>query len=135
VTPSKPKQLSKADERTLGRLAKKYGRETIAEAAKRIPLPRPAGRPSRGLEPYWERVNLADWIEEAAEEHRAAGSRKPYEDAEVELFQLTRSPEEQREPGAFQRFQKTLRRKRAEGRRGLELARETAKKRARIIRA
>ena len=79
--------LSESDTKEVARLVHKYGRDFIAAAAQKVPLRGP-GRPSRGFLPYYERMALADEIEELAEEHRQAGSRKPYTDAEIDFYEL-----------------------------------------------
>ena len=84
-------------------------------------FPREPGRPSRGLLPYYERMNLADWIEEQAEEHRKNGSRKPIMAAEIDLYELMFSGEER--PPDLLKFRKNLKKKRLQGRRDLLILR------------
>ena len=69
----------------LARLVKKYGRETVSDIVAEIPLPRNRGRPSRGNDPIYEAIHLAQWFEEAIEENRAIGVPKPVLAAELEL--------------------------------------------------
>jgi hypothetical protein len=108
--------LSASDTKELTRLVRKYGRAVVATAAGTVLLRAP-GRPSRGLLPYYERMHLAEWIEEQAEEHRQAGSRKPYTDAEIDLYDLQFSGEE--ESPDFQKWRKTIKKRRQQGRREL----------------
>jgi hypothetical protein len=107
-------ELSEPDLKELARLVRKYGSEPLAAAAKTI-VPRSPGRPSRGLLPCYERMHLTDWIEETAEEHRQAGSRKPYTDAEIDLYDLQFSGEAK--PPDFQKWRKTIKKRRLQGRR------------------
>jgi len=62
-------------------------------------------------------MHQAEWIEERAEEHRQAGSRKPYTDAEIDLYDLQFSGEEK--PPDFQKWRKTIKKSRHRGRREL----------------
>jgi hypothetical protein len=108
--------LSGSDTKELARLVRKYGRKVVAAAARTVSLRAP-GRPSRGLLPYYERMHLAEWIEEQAEEHRQAGSRKPYTDAEIDLYDLQFSGEEK--PPDLQKWRRTIKKLRQQGRREL----------------
>jgi len=63
-------------------------------------------------------MHLADWIEEQAEEHRQAGSRKPYTDAEIDLYDLEFSGE--KNPPDFQKWRKTIKKRRQQGRKELQ---------------
>jgi hypothetical protein len=108
--------LSASDKKELARLVRKYGRRAVVEAAQKVALRGP-GRPSRGFLPHYENMHLADWIEEQAEEHRQAGSRKPYTDAEIDLYDLQFSGE--KKPPDFQKWQKTIKKRRLQGRREL----------------
>jgi len=111
-----------ADTKELARLVRKYGRDAVAAAAQGVPL-RGRGRPSRGLLPVYEMMHLADRIEELAEEHRQAGSRKPYTDAEIDYYDLEFSGE--KNPPDFQKWRKTIKKRRQQGRRYyLELTRK-----------
>ena len=105
--------LSAADNKALGRLVRRYGREAVIAAAETI-SPRGPGRPPRGHLPYHERMHLAQWIEEQAEEHRQKKSCKPYTEAEIDLYNLLYDGEEQ--PPDLEKFRKTLKRKRIQGR-------------------
>ena len=128
-TQSLSQSLSASDTKLLARLVAKYGSkvvadaaQVVADAAQKVPL-RGRGRPSRGSLPDYERMHIADWIEERAEEHRQAGSRKPYTDAEIDLYDLLYSGEEHRRD--LQKFRKTIKKTRQQGRRDwLELARK-----------
>src|SRR4051812_31409283 len=111
---------AEAHRQELARLIRKHGRGLVAAAVSHV-VPRESGRPSRGLQPIYELMHLTDWIEEAADEHRQAGSRKPYVDAELDVYEMQYDGEEKR-PN-LQAFRKTCKKKRLEGRRHwLELA-------------
>jgi hypothetical protein len=106
-------ELSPSDQKALARLVRKYGRKAVVAATQTV-FARGPGRPSKGLLPYHERMHLADWIEEQAEEHRQRGSRKPYTDAEIDLYDLLYSGEEERRD--LQKFRKTIKKVRQQGR-------------------
>src|SRR5262249_52342347 len=99
---------------------------------KRPKSERGPGRPYAGKALY-ERVHWADWVEETAEEHRQAGSRKPYVDALLDLLELTKEPEAVREIIAnetqFNTISKSFKKKRIKGRRELQMMKELAKRR------
>jgi hypothetical protein len=97
------------------RLVKKYGAAILIAAVEKAPLRSP-GRPSRGLLPYYERMKLAEWIEEQAEEHRQNGSTKPYTDAEIDVFEMLGGNEKSRD---LQKFRKTIKKSRQQGRQDL----------------
>jgi hypothetical protein len=97
------------------RLVKKYGPAILIAAVEKAPLRGP-GRPSRGLLPYYERMNLTEWIEEQAEEHRQNGSTKPYTDAEIDVFEMLGGNEKSRD---LQKFRKTIKKSRQQGRQDL----------------
>jgi hypothetical protein len=122
--------LSSSDEKELARLVGKYSREAIAAALPNV-APRKAGRPSRGLLPYYERMHEADWIEEQADEHRKAGSRKPYADAEIDLYEMLYDGEETRPD--FERWRRTLKKRRHRGRQELNEWRQHLQKHNQIL--
>jgi hypothetical protein len=97
----------------LARLVRKYGRDVIGGAAKTVSVRGP-GRPSRDNLPFFERMHLADWIEEQAEEYRQAGSRKPYRQAEIDLYELMYDDDAKSRD--FEKFQKTKKKARQRGR-------------------
>jgi hypothetical protein len=117
-------ELSASDTRKLERLVRKYGRDAVATAVGEIEVqePRGPGRPSRGLLPYYEKMHLADWIEDRAEEHRRAGSVKPYTNAEIDLYEMLYSGGEERRD--LNKFRKTRKKARLQGRRDLQQLRE-----------
>jgi hypothetical protein len=69
---------------------------------------------------------LADEIEELAEEHRQAGSRKPYTDAEIDFYELEYAGE--KNPPDFQKWRKTIKKSRLQGRRELRQYRQRLQK-------
>jgi hypothetical protein len=123
-------ELTPHDKKELARFVRKYGRRAVVTAAKAIPLPGKRGRPSRGGEPYEEAVNIAECIFKWTEEHRAAGSKKPVEDALHDLYYVLIDRKTQRKDGHFSRWSKTIKRKRSDFRREVEAylarAKETA---------
>jgi hypothetical protein len=123
--PALTKPLTLSNTKALARLIGKCGRRTIVAAAKAIPLPR-RGRPSRGSLPRFERVQLTEQIDELAEQHRKAGSRKPYQDAEIDVYEIQFYGAKKRP--RLLKFLKTVRRKRLQGRRELYAAREAAQR-------
>ena len=115
-------ELSASDRSALARLVRKYGRDAVVAAAQKVPLRGP-GRPSRGLLPYYERLHLTDWIETVADEHRRAGSKQPYKDAELDMYELQYAGQE--ELRDVHKFRKTVKKARQQGRRDWqELARK-----------
>jgi hypothetical protein len=124
-------ELSASDTKELARLVRKYGQEAVAAAVQKTPLRGP-GRPSRGLLPYYERMHLADWIEEAAEEHRLEGHRAPYKRAVNDLYELLYGGTQDRDP---EKFAKTTKKKYQQGRRDLQLLKEADKRREAWIQA
>jgi hypothetical protein len=142
--------LSASDARELARIVGKYGRDTVVGAIESGASPRPVGRPTLGLFPIYKAMHLADWFEDRVEEHLADGSRSPYKDATLELYDLRYSREEQvrgyyeevvrgrkvrkkvPSPTAFYR---TIKKTRLRGRRELEeLLRKTIEKRPATVR-
>jgi hypothetical protein len=121
-------ELSEEDQKILARLVRKYGSDLVGKAVMTVATRGP-GRPRRGALPYYERMHLADWIEETAEEYKRDGSRKQYTDAYYELFVMTHKPEEVREPGRFTKFRQTTKKKHHQGRRELILVKAAAERR------
>ena len=78
-----PKPLfSRTDHKKLARLVAVYGHETVAEVAKRVPMPRPRGRPAADEEfAFYEALHLLSCIDDWTEEARDAGSKHPVADA------------------------------------------------------
>ena len=79
---------------------------------------------------YYERIHWAQWVEERADEHRQAGSRKPYALALIDLLELTEEPEVVGEIIAdekrFARIQKQFKKKRLISRQELRVAKKMA---------
>jgi hypothetical protein len=100
------------------RLIAEHGRAAIDAELEQIRLRR-RGRPSRGNLPLYEAMHLASCIDEWAEENRAAGSKKPILEAELEAYEMDTSPEQRRDPAHFARWQKNIKKKRLKGRREL----------------
>jgi hypothetical protein len=124
--------------RLLARLVRKYGRALVAAAAGKVPPPRKVGWPARALAAYLERKHEAAWIEDVVEEHRRDGSRQPYLDAEIDLYDLLHSKEAQltlskEDKRALDKFLNTMKRKRYRGRRELQEARKFAVLRERYL--
>jgi hypothetical protein len=96
---------------------------------KRQKSERGRGRPYAGRALY-ERVHWADWVEEAADEHRQRGSRKPYLEALIDLLEMTEEPEVVSEIIAderrFARVQKNFKKKRLKARKELRMMNELA---------
>jgi hypothetical protein len=97
------------------RLVKKYGAAAVTAAAKEVRLRGP-GRPTRGLLPYYERMNSTEWIEERAEKHRQNKSTKPYTDAEIDVYEMRYGNEN---PHDLQKFRRTIKKSRQQGRQDL----------------
>ena len=134
------KPLSVGHIRLLARLVRKYGRRLIAAAAGKVQPPRKRGWPAREIAAaaYLERKHEAAWIEDVAEEHRRDGSRQPYLDAEIDLYDLLHSKEAQltlskEDKRALDKFLNTMKRKRYRGRRELQEARKFAVLRERYL--
>jgi hypothetical protein len=102
----------------LRRLVAKHGVDAVRRMATKM-VPGQPGRPSRGLLPLTERMHLAQWLEEAAAEHKANGVRDFAAAAIHDLFMLSVDEEEQRQSGRFEPFAKTTKRKWIEGRKEL----------------
>ena len=115
--------------RLLARLVRKYGGKLVAAAAGEVE-PRGPGRPPRGDLAYFELIHLAEWIEDVAKQHRRNGSRKPYIDAGIDAYDLLYGKKGQRD---LDKFLKTMKRKRYEGRRALQEARKLALRRKRYF--
>jgi hypothetical protein len=113
---SKPPEcppLKPLDVKELSRQVRKFGPKVIAEATKKIPMRGEPGRPSGALP---ERVFMTQWIEERADERRRAGSRTPYKDAELDLYELQYGRDEHGLRDV-QKFRKTIKKQRLRGRR------------------
>jgi hypothetical protein len=115
-------ELSARDRNELRRLVRKYGRDAVVAAARAVPLPAKPGRPSRGRQPYFEAIHLAQWFEDAVAEHRR--SRTPVRDAENELYELTVRPRKPGDEKAFESWRLNVKKKRLAGRRDLNEWRE-----------
>jgi len=131
-------ELTPHDRKELSRLVRKYGRNEIIAEAKKIPLPGKRGRPR--IDPEEAREfdeNIAEFISKYAEMHRAAGSKKAVEDAFRDLYNEFVDQETQRQPGHFDRWLRTLKRRRSNVRLEIEaalaVARETARAKAEYI--
>ena len=126
--PKKPalSALSEPDKKALARLVRKYDANTIAAAARKVRLRGP-GRPI-GLA-FYERVHFAQWFEEVEEEHRAAGSRRPFTDAALDLFEIEYDEAERNVPGKAEKFIAMMKDKRKRARPDLALVRELTKRR------
>ena len=123
--------LSPKDTKDLARLVSNYGRSIIAAAAKEVPV-RGRGRPKRGPGAYFERVFLAQTVEEWAEEHRKAGSRKPLTEALIDLHYIMYGEDDKKHPVG--NFLKTIKRKLIPARRELEEVREATRQREQWLR-
>jgi hypothetical protein len=70
------------------------------------------------------------WVEEAGEEHKAAGSPKPYQEALLDLLELTEGEEETeaivQDEKRFARIAKSFKKKRHKARRECQEARRSA---------
>jgi hypothetical protein len=118
--------LTAADTKELARLVRKYGRDVVADAARKVTLRGP-GRPSRSDLPYYERMHLADWIEEYAEEYRQAGHRAPLKQAKLDVYEMLYAGKEgQRD---LEKFLKTIKKKHQQGRRELQEVKAAAQRR------
>jgi hypothetical protein len=116
------------DRNALVRLVHKFGKKAVIAAADQVSPKRGRGRPSRGDLPVLELIFLAQWFEEEEERQLQRGSKTPIKDAEHALYDLIFDPEQQRETGHFDRWQKQIKKKRLQGRRLLPSAnRITAK--------
>jgi hypothetical protein len=118
--------LSPSDKKALARLVRKYGRKTIAAATRNVRLRAP-GRPIGPA--FLERVHLAQWFEEVEEEYRAAGSRRPFTDAALDLFEMEFDEAEWKVPEKVEKFLATMKDKRKRARPDLTLARKLAQRR------
>jgi hypothetical protein len=127
--------LTEADRKTVARLVRKYGAAAMRREIDHPAALRARGRPPRGDLPYLEGMHLAEWIEEAVEEYRKKGEPKPVKKAIFDLFELTKSAEERRQPKTFERFESTLKRKLIESRADLKAFREASRKRDDYLRS
>lgn len=107
-----------SDLKSLRRLVQKYGSRAVSDAAGEV-VPRSAGRPSRGNLPFFERMHLVQWLEEAAAEHRTNGVRNFTAAAINDLFDLTADEADHKQSGRYERFEKTIRRSLIEGRKDI----------------
>lgn len=107
-------KLSPTEAKLLARLVGKHGREEIAALAMTITKPRSVGRPNAGDQPLYDLMQFTDMIEDWTEEHRRAGSPKPFVDAATSLYELLYDGE----PDApkLVSFIDTVKRKRQRGR-------------------
>jgi hypothetical protein len=122
-------ELSESDARTIARMIRKYGREVVIVAVGQIPPSGKRGRPSLGMLTYYEAMHLAQWFEEATDEYRSAGSRKPIRDAEIELYQMIVEEQQQRQSGYFERWRLNIKKKRLLGSHYLSELREADRRR------
>lgn len=86
-----------------------------------MPRKRPKSNRGRGR-PYFgtaliERVHLADWLEECAEEYRQEGNPQPYYMALLEFLEMTGQTEILTDNKRLARLEKNLKKKRLKGRR------------------
>jgi hypothetical protein len=130
--PAVTKPLTRPDTKALAWLVGKYGRDVIRSLTTKVRLPG-RGRPTRGDLPYYERIHFADWLEEVADEHRRAGSRKPYVDSAIDLYEMEFEGEQNRPD--LHKFLSTVKRKRLQGRRELHAMREAAQRREQWLQA
>ena len=125
-----PPELCDEDAKRLRTLLRNYGRDQISQVALTIDVCPKRGRPPRGELPKYERIHFAQWIEEEAEERRKAGSKSPIKDAFYAAFEMDvdeLKKEERRDPGHFNRWLKTHKKKWHQGNRNLEGLRERQK--------
>jgi len=120
-------EMTPHDRKELARFVRRYGRHIVLEAARMIPEPRRRGRPSRGDEPYEEAINIAECLFVWAEEHREEGSTKPIEDALRDLYDVLVCDKKQRQPGHFEKWCRTIKRKRSRVRQEAEAGLARAK--------
>jgi hypothetical protein len=117
--------MSDADQKELARLIRKYGLEVLTAVGKTL-RPRGPGRPPK-LSDCLERMHLADWIDQRAEE-LAGETLYPFQAAEAELFEMTESIAKARRGGSLDKWRKSIKEQRLQGRREL---RELKKRRRR----
>ena len=111
--------LTATETKFLARLNTKYGSYAVHAAVDNIGRAAPRGRPSKGLRPYYEGIHLANWFEEAVEEHRANGSRTPIRDAENELYELMNGDRKAGDNAIFEAWRRNIKNKRLKARRDL----------------
>lgn len=130
-------ELTPHDLKELRRFVRKYGREKIIAEAERIRLPEKRGRPITA-DPKESREfdeNIAECIFKWAEEYRAAGSKKPIDDALHDLYDLLLvDAETQRQPGHYERSVRTIKRRRSRVKRDVESRLALARAKAEYIR-
>jgi hypothetical protein len=117
TSPASALLQSAADTKNLRRLIAKYGSADVRDAALKIgdellsTRRRGRGRPSKVLDD----MHLAAWIYERGEEYRRAGSKKPIEEAELELYNMEFDKSEQKQAGHYVRWQKLTKDQRLRG--------------------
>jgi hypothetical protein len=84
--PEPPPLFSESEQEDLARLVRKFGRETVADYAMKVPLPRPRGRQPLSFE---EAYNLLWCIDRWTEEAREDGSKHPVADALKTACEIT----------------------------------------------
>ena len=118
------------DTKRLRTLVRKYGAAVVAHAAGIIDLPR--GRPASSLL-HFERMGLAQLIDDFAEERREDGSTTPIKDAYYWLYDSEFSKEEQaklKQPADhFEAWKKPIKKMLAQGRKELQSLERTRKNR------
>jgi hypothetical protein len=126
--PDKPLEFSLEDLKKLRALVRKHGREAVQARAAEIPLTKKAGRPAGGDASFREAILihalLTQWTEEAEgatwpperseAENKIAKARlkKPVLDAYRRLYDVM-VPADKQQPGHFDRWMKTMMRRRA----------------------
>jgi hypothetical protein len=108
-------------------IVEKYGADAVIEAVP-IVRKRRRGRPSRGNLPIYEKMHLAQWIDERAEEYLTAGCKAPIRQARIDAYHLEFGSEQQ----PNEEHLDTIKKKHLEGRGYLRaylsaLERQTAK--------
>jgi hypothetical protein len=118
------RELSCGDAKKLATLVRKYGRNVVAEAAGTIHSRGPGRRADR-RSPL-NKYHVAWLIDTWAKQARQAGSGTPIKDAVHLFYEVFVSEEEQRQAGHFQRWQKSIKKKRLQGRPSVQVKRQTA---------
>jgi hypothetical protein len=119
-----PEGMDADDARELARLVNKYSRAKIARWSRTIPLPRKGRHPLSAV--TRERMWLTEIIEGYAQRYREAGSKKPYTDAQHQLYREHWL--DPRDPDGFTKFVAAIKSKLREGRKELIIAIEYALK-------
>ncbi len=89
-----PKQLPEitiTDQLLLAKLVAKYGLDAVERALPK----RKRGRPSRGALPIYEKMHLAEWIDDCAEEYREAGYKAPLRQARIDAYHMETGSEQE----------------------------------------